>query len=52
MQELDSYLSLGQERTVRIRCRESKSECSLCGAECESVVHVLWESIPFASNLL
>ena len=20
-----------------------KSECALCGAECESVVHVLWE---------
>ena len=23
--------------------REGKSECVLCGAECESVVHVLWE---------
>ena len=23
--------------------REGKGECSICGAECESVVHVLWE---------
>ena len=27
----------------RHRGREGKSECVLCGAECESVVHVLWE---------
>ena len=25
------------------RHREGKVECSICGAECESVVHVLWE---------
>ena len=40
MQELDSYLNLGQEHMVlgRHRGREGKSECTLCGAECESVV--------------
>ena len=27
----------------RHRGREGKSEFVLCGAECESVVHVLWE---------
>ena len=43
MQELDCCLSLGQEHMVneelgRHRGREGKSECVLCGAECESVV--------------
>ena len=23
--------------------RDGKVDCSVCGAECESVVHVLWE---------
>ena len=27
----------------RHRGREGKIECSICGAEYESVVHVLWE---------
>ena len=27
----------------RHRGREGKVECPLCGAECESVIHVLWE---------
>ena len=31
------------EELGRHRGREGKSECVLCGAECESVVHVLWE---------
>ena len=31
------------EELGRHRRREGKSECVLCGAECESVVHVLWE---------
>ena len=31
------------EELGRHRGREGKSECTLCGAECESVVHVLWE---------
>ena len=50
MQELDSYLSSGRsgthglnEELGRHRGREGKSECVLCGAECESVVYVLWE---------
>ena len=31
------------EELGRHRGREGKSECVLCGAECESVVHDLWE---------
>ena len=31
------------EELGRHRGREGKSECVLCGAECGSVVHVLWE---------
>ena len=31
------------EELGRHRGREGKSACTLCGAECESVVHVLWE---------
>ena len=47
MQELDSYLNLGQEliglneELGRHRGTEGKLECTLCGAVCESVVHVL-----------
>ena len=42
------YFSRGEynglnEELGRHRGREGKSECVLCGAECESVVHVLWE---------
>ena len=46
MQGLDC-LSLDQARMVneelgsRHRGRDGKVECSICGAECESVVHVL-----------
>ena len=56
MQELDSYLNLGQERMglneelKRHRGREGKLECALCGAECESVVHVLWECSAYSSS--
>ena len=54
MQEVDSYLSSGQGpmglmQLGRHRGREGKVECTLCGAECESVVHVLWEC-PAYSN--
>ena len=31
------------EELGRHRGREGKVECSICGAECESVVNVLWE---------
>ena len=33
----------------RHRGREGKLECTLCGSECESVVHVLWECTSRAS---
>ena len=47
MQGLDFCLSLDQARMMknyvlcRHRGREGKVECSICGVECESVVHVL-----------
>ena len=56
MQELDPYLNLGQERMVfngelgRHRGREGKLECNLCGAEYESMVHVLWECLASSSS--
>ena len=31
------------EELGRHRGREGKTECSLCGNECENVSHVLWE---------
>ena len=31
------------EELGRHRGREGNVECTLCGAECESIVHVLWE---------
>ena len=33
----------------RHRGKEGKSECALCGAECESVVHVLWECSAYSN---
>ena len=38
------------EELGRHRGREEKSECTLCGAECESVVHVLWECSAYSSS--
>ena len=38
------------EELGRPRGREGKSECTLCGAECESVVHVLWECTAYSSS--
>ena len=49
MQEVDFCLSLDRvthglnEELGRHRGREGKTECSLCGNECENVSHVLWE---------
>ena len=40
------------EELGRHRGREGKSECTLCGAECESVVHVLWECTAYSSSRL
>ena len=37
------------EELGRHRGREGKVECTLCGAECESVVHVLWECPAYGS---
>ena len=37
------------EELGRHRGREGKSECALCGAECESVVHVLWECSAYSN---
>ena len=38
------------EELGRHRGREGKSACTLCGAECESVVHVLWECSTYDSS--
>ena len=38
------------EELGRHRGREGKSECSLCGAQCESVVHVFWECRAYSSS--
>ena len=38
------------EELGRHRGREGKLECTLCGAECESVVHVLWECTAYSSS--
>ena len=37
------------EELGRHRGREGKSEYALCGAECESVVHVLWECSAYSN---
>ena len=34
MHELNEELQL---------CEEGNVECTLCGAECENIIHVLWE---------
>ena len=34
----------------RHRGREGKTECSLCGDECENVSHVLWECSTYSSS--
>ena len=45
MQDLDCYLSFGQDRG-----REGNKECELCGNECDSVIHVLWECSAYSSG--
>ena len=35
---------------VGIGGREGKTECSLCGDECENVSHVLWECSAYSST--
>ena len=34
----------------RHRRREGKTECFLCGNECENVNHVLWECSAYSST--
>ena len=52
MLELDSYLRNHglNEELGRHRGREGKFECTLCRAECESMVHVLWERSAYSSS--
>ena len=38
------------EELGRDRGREGKTECSLCGNECENVSHVLWECSAYSST--
>ena len=38
------------EELGRHRGREGKTECSLCGDECENVSHVLWECSAYSST--
>ena len=51
MRELDSCLSLDglNEELGRHSDRDGRVECTLCGAECESVVHVLWECSSYSA---
>ena len=35
----------------RYRGREGKTECSLCGDECENVSHVLWDCSACSSTI-
>ena len=37
------------EELGRHKGREGKVECTLCGAEYESVIHVLWECLAYSS---
>ena len=30
--------------------RDGRVECTLCGAECENVVHVLWECYTYSTR--
>ena len=38
------------EELGRHRGRKGKTECSLCGNECENVSHVLWECSAYSSS--
>ena len=43
---------LNEELGRNNRGREGKLECVLCGVECESVVHVLWECSAYSNNII
>ena len=38
------------EELGRHRWREGKTECSLCGDQCENVSHVLWECSAYSNS--
>ena len=38
------------EELGRHRVREGKTECSLCGNECENVSHVFWECSAYTGS--
>ena len=40
------------EELGRHRGREGKTECSLCGDECENVSHVLWDCSTYSSIII
>ena len=40
---------LDPEELGRHSDRDGRIECTLCGAECESVVHVLWECSSYST---
>ena len=54
MQDPDCYLRSGthglNEELGRHRGREGNKECVLCGNECESVSHVLWECSAYSNS--
>ena len=43
------YSSYISEELGRHSDRDGRVECTLCGAECESVVHVLWECSSYST---
>ena len=47
---IESIDSMINEELGRHRGREGKTECSLCGDECENVSHVLWECSAYSST--
>ena len=44
------YNNINNNYYYRHRGREGKTECSLCGNECENVSHVLWECSAYSST--
>ena len=47
--EFSSGTHVLNEELGRYKGREGKSECVLWGAECESIVHVLWECSAYSN---
>ena len=47
---LHGVCDAGSRLLFKFRGREGKTECSLCGDECENVSHVLWECSVYSST--